>query len=86
MANLLYRDHFIIASADMDDTAGSWKLTVDISWRIDGGRQFLMLYPSHSYTSKAESESFGLEAGKTWIDKHRLSPASGAKISVGRSS
>jgi hypothetical protein len=72
MANLLYRDHFIIASADLV-TAGSWKLTVDISWRIDGGRQFLMLYPPHSCTSKAETESFGLEAGKAWIDKHRSS-------------
>jgi hypothetical protein len=73
MANLLYRDHFIIASADLDDSAGSWKLTVDISWRIDGGRQFLMLYPPHSCKSKDEAESFGLEAGKVWIDEHRLS-------------
>jgi hypothetical protein len=71
MANLLYRDHFIIASADLDDASGCWNLTVDISWRIDGGRQFQMLQPRHSCKSRDEAEGFGLEAGKTWIDEHR---------------
>lgn len=69
MANLLYRDHFIIASADSKASGESWKLTVDISWRVDGGRQFQMLHLDHSCKSKDESETFGLEAGKAWIDQ-----------------
>jgi hypothetical protein len=71
MANLLYRNHFIIASADLDTTDGSWNLTIDISWRVDGGRQFQMLHPSHSCNSKGDAETFGLEAGKAWVDEHR---------------
>jgi hypothetical protein len=69
MANLLYRDHFIIAVADFDPVAGTWNLTVDISWRIDGGRQFQMLNPPHSCNGKEEAESFGLKAAREWIDK-----------------
>jgi hypothetical protein len=71
MANLLYRGHFIIASADLDATSRSWNLTVDISWRVDGGRQFQMLHLDHSCKSKDDTETFGLDAGKIWIDKYR---------------
>ena len=69
MANLLYRDYFIIAVADLDPTKGTWNLTVDISWRIAGGRQFQMLNPTHSCNGKEEAESFGLKAAKEWIDE-----------------
>jgi hypothetical protein len=72
MANMLYRNHFIIAVADLDHAAGGWNLTVDISWRIDGGRQFQMLNPPHLCKGKDETESFGLKAGKAWIDEQSV--------------
>lgn len=71
MANLLYREHLIIASADVDDMDGLWNLSVDISWSMGDSRQFQMLHLSRLCSSKDEIENFGLETGKAWVDEHR---------------
>jgi hypothetical protein len=69
MANLLYRDYFIMAVADFDHTGECWNLSIDISWRIDGGRRFQMLRSSQPFKGKEQAESFGLDTGKAWIDE-----------------
>ena len=77
MANLLYKNHRIIAGADLDKTTGRWIPIASISLTTEKGQQrphFLTDIPKR-YRTAREAVDHGIVAGKAWVRqraKHSL--------------
>ena len=71
MANLLYKNHKIIAGADLDKITGRWIPIASISLRTEKGQQrphFLTDIPKR-YRTASEAVEHGMDAGKAWVRK-----------------
>ena len=70
MANLFYKDHFIIVVARTDEISTFWIPVADISWETDGERE------SHTITGGVDrfnnwqdAEGHMIKLAKEWIDE-----------------
>jgi hypothetical protein len=69
MAALLYKNHFIIATGQFDQTRELWIPLADVSWHSTTGREFHSMKLSASFGSKQQAEIFAVEAAETWVDE-----------------
>ena len=71
MANLLYKDRFIVNFARFDETTAFWIPMVDVSWRIDGLREsHTITGPLVKFENWQAAERFMTEMAKAWIDNN----------------
>lgn len=69
MAALLYKNHFIIATSQFDQTRELWIPMIDVSWHSATGREFHTMKLSIDFRSKTQAEIFAVEAAETWVDE-----------------
>ena len=69
MANLFYKEFFIIATGQFDKRKELRMPIADISWHSATDRESHTIQDSvHCFGTKQEAEAFAIEAAKTWVD------------------
>ncbi len=69
MANLLYKDRFIVIFARFDEDTTFWIPMVDVSWGTDGQREsHTITGPLDRFENWQDAERFMTEMAKAWID------------------
>ena len=69
MANLFYKEFFIIATGQFDKQKELRMPIADISWHSASGYESHTIEDSvHYFGTKQEAEAFAIGAAKAWID------------------
>ncbi|HXK29424.1 MAG TPA: hypothetical protein VJ646_14320 [Candidatus Binatia bacterium] len=69
MANLLYKDRFIVNFARFDETTAFWIPMVDVNWGTNGLREsHTITGPLVQFKNWQDAERFMTEMAKAWID------------------
>jgi hypothetical protein len=63
-----YKDHLIVASANLEEGTGEYISVASISWKVDGKRQVHFLQSKERYDNADSAMHFALAAAKNWID------------------
>ena len=69
MANLFYKEFFIIAIGLFDKQKEVWMPFADISWHSASGYESHTIQDSaHCFRTRLQAETSAVEIAKTWVD------------------
>jgi hypothetical protein len=73
MGPVVYKDHTIIASGDLDEVSGTYIPMASINWiKSDGKRAVHVLTDSlKRFNSFEEASNFAVDSAKVWVDRRR---------------
>lgn len=72
MASSLYQNYLIVASSELDEGTGQWKIWVGVYWSFEGQRQSKIFNSlTERFTTKWDAEQYGFQTGQQWVDSVR---------------
>jgi hypothetical protein len=73
MGPVVYKEHTIIASGDLDEVSGTYIPMASINWiRSDGKRAVHVLTESlKRFVTFEEASNFAVDSAKMWLDHRR---------------